>query len=188
MNYRKTKLSALITPLLFCYSLHAEPWVDTSNIFLRSNIQLLADSGIIKTPVTTFPLMWHDIARDIKNINLSQLTQRQKNAYSYVSHQFRLAKNNQKTIKLNAASKDKRFSSFGDTFRDNNSISLKSSFMSEHFAANINSSYTNSATDGDKFKLDGSYIAAYAGNWVFSAGMQDRWWGPAWDSCLIIFA
>jgi len=46
--------------------LNAEPWVDTSNIFLRSNIQLLADMGLIKTPVTTFPLMWHDIALDLK--------------------------------------------------------------------------------------------------------------------------
>lgn len=171
-------------PLIFCPQLSAEPWVDTSNIFLRSNIQLLADTGLLKTPVTTFPLMWHDIARDLKTIELSSLSEPQKNAYSYVSHQLRLAKNNQKTLKTNLATDNKRFAGFGDNIRDNNSVAISSSFMTDSFATNITSSYTHSPHDGDKVRFDGSYVAAFIGNWVFSAGKQDRWWGPAWDTSL----
>ncbi|MGB1263455.1 MAG: capsule assembly Wzi family protein [Cognaticolwellia sp.] len=178
------QLCVAMLPLLFTPMLSAEPWVDTSNIFLRSNIQLLADSGVITTPVTTFPLMWHDIARDLKNISLNTLTERQKNAFSYVNHQFRLAKKNQKTLKTSIAADDKRFTSFGDNFRDNNSATLSSSFMTDSLAINISTSYTHSPSDGDKTRLDGSYIAAYLGNWVFSAGKQDRWWGPAWDTSM----
>lgn len=186
MNTCLKKLSTFIIPALFCQSVFAEPWVDTSNIFLRSNIQLLADTGLIKTPVTTFPLMWHDIARDLKTVRLGLLTKRERDAFSYVNHQFRLAKKNRKTIKLNAATDEKRFSGFGDNHRDNNSISINTSFMTDYLAVNINTSYTNSPRDGDKARLDGSYVAAYLGNWVLSAGMQDRWWGPSWDTSLSI--
>ena len=35
-------------------------------------------------------------------------------------------------------------------------------------------------------RLDGSYLAATAGNWVFGAGAIDRWWGPGWQSSLIL--
>lgn len=182
MNIKKLSLALL--PLSFCSLLSAEPWVDTSNIFLRSNIQLLADTGLIKTPVTTFPLMWHDIARDLKTIQLAKLSAKQINAYSYVNHQYRLAKQSRKTLKANMATDDKRFTSYGDSFRDNNSVTFSSSFMTDSLAANITTSYVNSPNDDDKVRLDGSYVAAFFGNWVFSAGKQDRWWGPAWDTSL----
>lgn len=180
----KIKLTTALLPLIICPMLNAEPWVDTSNIFLRSNIQLLADMGLIKAPVTTFPLMWHDIAHDLKEVDLENLNDSQKNAYSYVSHQFRLAKQSQKTLKTNIASENKRFTSYGDSFRDNNSITFSSSFMTDALAVNITSNYTDSPSDGDNMRLDGSYVAAFMGNWVFSAGKQDRWWGPSWDTSL----
>ena len=182
MNIKNLSLSLI--PLGFCSLLSAEPWVDTSNIFLRSNIQLLADTGLINTPVTTFPLMWHDIARDLKTIPLANLSAKQKNAYSYVNHQYRLAKKSRKTLKANVASADKRFTGYGDNFRDGNSVTFSSSFMTDSLAANITTSYINSPDDGDNLRLDGSYVAAFVGNWVFSAGKQDRWWGPAWDTSL----
>ena len=34
--------------------------------------------------------------------------------------------------------------------------------------------------------LDGSYIAARLGNWSASFGQFERWWGPGWDSSLIL--
>ena len=81
---------------MFCFFTSAEPWIDTSNIYLRSSIQQLADAGHIKTPVTTFPLMWLDIGRDLKHVDYSSLNSSEKQAFDYVNHQFRMAKNNSK--------------------------------------------------------------------------------------------
>ncbi len=162
----------------------AEPWIDTSNIYLRVSIQQLADAGYIKTPVTTFPLMWHDIGRDLKNVNYSDLDNDEKQAYDYVNHQFRMAKRNNKKLELTVATNDKRFTSFGEDFRDKNNIKFQSNFMTDNFAVGISSSYTMSPLDGEKTRLDGSYVAGFIGNWVFSLGKQDRWWGPGWDSNL----
>jgi len=76
------KLSISLT-LLLCSIAHAQPWIDTSDIHLKSNIQLLADKGYILTPVTTYPLMWHDIARDLKKIDGNKLTYIESNAFIY---------------------------------------------------------------------------------------------------------
>lgn len=178
---RKLSLSLII---LGSFTAQAEPWVDTSNIFLRANIQLLADKGIIKTPVTTFPLMWHDIANDFKNVFTSQLDNETKQAFSYVKHQLKLAKRNQKTVSLNLANENKRFTGFGEDFRDKNNLQIATSFITDKMAAKLSTSYNNDPSDEDKVRLDGSYAAFFLGNWVFSAGMQDRWWGPGWDTSL----
>lgn len=162
----------------------AEPWIDTSDIYLKANIQLLADTGHITTPVTTYPLMWHDIIRDIKSIELNDLSSNQESAYHYINHQFKLANRNQTRIKAQVANKNKRFTSFGDQVTEKNSFSVQSSIMFENVAIKFAPSYTLDPIDGDKVRFDESYIAAFIGNWVLSFGQQDRWYGPTWDTSL----
>ena len=40
--------------------------------------------------------------------------------------------------------------------------------------------------DETTVRLDGSYLAGKFGNWIVTAGAQDRWWGPGWDGSLIL--
>ena len=182
----KSFITALILAASITLNTHslAEPWIDTSDIYLKANIQLLADTGHIITPVTTYPLMWHDIIRDIKNIDLNKLSTNQQTAYHYIKHQFKLASRNQTRIKAQVGFENKRFTSFGEPASDKNSISVQSSFMFENIAAKISHSYSHDPLDGEKSRLDGSYIAAFVGNWVFSYGRQNRWYGPSWDTSL----
>lgn len=182
-----TKLffSALLFSAIFSSkTTQAEPWIDTSDLYLKAYIQLLSDSGYITSPITTYPLMWHDIIKEVKNIDTQHLSQHQQNAYYYIRHQFSLAKKNQVRIKAQASNKDNRFTSFGDTYRDKNSVQLQISTMSDNVAIKFAPSYTFSPEDGKEIRLDDSYIAAFVGNWVFSFGQQDRWYGPSWDSSL----
>jgi hypothetical protein len=163
----------------------AEPWIDTSDIYLKANIQLLADSGHIVTPVTTYPLMWHDINRDIKKVNVGELSSAQKDAYYYINHQFKLANRNQTRIKAQLGSEDTRFTSFGDTHRETNSLQMQTSTMIGNFATNIALSYyVDAEGNQDKERWDNTYLAAFFGNWVIAAGKQDRWFGPTWDTSL----
>lgn len=162
----------------------AEPWIDTSNIFLRESIQRLADAGYIKTPVTTYPLMWNDIAKDLKTIRLAKLTENNKNAYHYINHQLKLAKRNQQTIEASAAFNESRFTSFGDTSRYKYGVTVNQTIMTDSFAMKFSPSIVNSSHNDENTRYDGSYLATYLGNWVASIGMQDRWWGPGWDTNL----
>ena len=180
-SFRRLTLTSL---LLFSSAITAEPWIDSSNVFLRTNIQYLADIGVITSPTTSYPLIWHDIATDINQAHLSALDDKAKQALLYVRHQLKLAKRSQKTLSVNIASKDKRFTSFGEDFRNRNNLQISTSFVGKNFAGKISTSYTPEAGDDSNMRFDGSYGAFYLGNWVFSAGLQDRWWGPGWDTSL----
>lgn len=173
---------AFFFSLLFSPSNFAEPWIDTSDIYLKANIQYLADSGLIFTPTTTYPLMWNDIMRDIAKINTSTLNENQKKAYFYIAHQAKLAKHNLTTIKSSSAINKSRFTSFGDSFKDKSSLQIESRFMIKNFAAKFSNTYASSPSDGKKYHFDESYVAAYIGNWVLSLGKQNRWFGPTWDT------
>lgn len=186
MFFSKYSLAKLffIGSFTFAASAMAEPWIDTSDIYLKANIQLLADTGKIITPVTTYPLMWHDVIRDLKSIDVISLTANQKNAYFYVKHQFNLAKKNQTRIKAQVGLENKRFTSFGDSQSDKNSITVHTSMMSDNLAIKIAPSYTRNPIDGEETRFDESYIAGFVGNWVVSFGRQSRWYGPTWDTSL----
>ena len=45
--------------------MRADPWLAPGNEGLRADVQLLADAGILRGPVTTWPMSWPDIARDV---------------------------------------------------------------------------------------------------------------------------
>lgn len=182
-NYSFKQL-LIVNCFIFSFFASSEPWIDTSDTYLKSYIQLLADTGHIITPVTTYPLMWHDIIRDLKKINYSDLTPNQQNAYHYVKHQSKLAQKNQTRIKAQVGIDDKRFVSFGDAVSDKNNISVHSSVMYGNFATKIAASYTDTPADGYKSRFDESYVAAFMGNWVVSFGRQNRWYGPTWDTSL----
>lgn len=174
----------LLSIVIYSTLTAAEPWIDTSDIYLKANIQLLADTGKITTPVTTYPLMWHDIAQDLKRINQNSLTSNQLNAYHYINHQFRLAKQNLTRIKAQVGLMNDRFVSFGEPQSNKNTLSVHSSIMFDHFAAKIAPNYTYNPSDDKKNRFDESYLAAFMGNWVFSFGRQKRWYGPTWDTSL----
>ena len=171
-----------ISTFIVSTSTKAEPWIDTSDIYLKTHIQLLADAGHIITPVTTYPLMWQDIIQDLKQVNHSDLTINQKNAYYYIQHQFRLANRNQTRIKAQVSINDNPWTSFGDSFREKNSIQIQSSMMTDNFAMKIAPSYFPNTNSNDSSRFDDSYIAAFWGNWIISLGKQDRWFGPTWDT------
>jgi len=178
------KRTTVALTALICTSVNAEPWVDTSNVFLRESIEHLADLNIITTPTTTFPLMWHDIDRDISNVSTHLLSEDALNSYLYIKHQLKLAKRNQKRVALNSANENARFTSFGDSYRDNNNVQIHTSFLNDYVAVKLSPRINTSPSDGDKVSYDESYLATYLGNWIFSIGMQDRWWGPGWDTSL----
>lgn len=189
INKYKRKFIAVTALLSFILPggvAQAEPWVDTSNIFLKESIQRLSDSNVITTPVNTYPLMWQDIAENIRNTEVSHLSETDKNAYYYVLLQLRSAKRSEKKIEVNTASDDNRFTSFGDSFRDNNNISISRSWLTNSWAGKLHTHYNPSPLDGDKVRYSGTYLSAFLGNWVVTAGLQDRWWGPSWDTSLVL--
>jgi len=58
-------------------------------------------------------------------------------------------------------------------------------YTGEHVALRLQATVVENASDGRTVRGDGSYVGAVFGNWMLSAGLIDRWWGPGWEGSLI---
>jgi hypothetical protein len=45
-----------------------DPWIASGDTLLRHDLEVLADAGIVRGPLTTWPVPWPDIARDVLDV------------------------------------------------------------------------------------------------------------------------
>lgn len=166
----------------------AGPWLDPGDTQLRHDIQLLGDAGIVHAPLTTWPLPWADVARDLADPH-PELSPALANARSRVLQRYRLeAKTYQFRPHLRAAlSNDPRqFRTFEDTTRERAELEAGVEWTGDILAARLQATAVSGPDDGRSVRYDGSYLAALWNNWALSVGAFDRWWGPGWDGSLIL--
>jgi len=187
---RKLKRAAQVFTLaILATAARAEPWLAPGDEGLRSDIQLLADSGVLHGPVTTWPISWPDVARDVSAANerglddatLAALLRVQRLARSAAARGFGGV-----GYRVSGAYEPVELRQFADTPREEGEIELHASWLSEHFVLNLQGAYVADADDGKDWRPDGSYLGVNFGNVVLSAGYMDRWWGPGWDGSLIL--
>lgn len=166
----------------------AEPWVDTSDAFLRADIQRLSDAGYIHVPVNTYPLMWSGIMRDLETVVPDQVPYNLQSAYFRVAAAADHAQRNidSTVVRFAGGSDTKQFRHFGSSYRDEGEAVISQNWVSGNFAAKASIHYVGGPDDGDNLRFDDSYLAVSLGNWVVSAGWQQRWWGPGWDTALVM--
>ncbi|MET1253589.1 capsule assembly Wzi family protein [Aliikangiella maris] len=181
-------IGGLLTTLVINIKLQAEPWINTQDSWLRAEIEILADYGIIRSPISTYPLPWSNIIRDIEREidkptsqpyleTMQSVLQIGKQATTLRSH---------KSIRLGVSQDESVFRSFGDITRAKTEFAIKRSSVTKHFAWNIEVTRQRSDFDNKDTRLDGSYIAGIYGNWITSIGKIERWWGPGWESSNIL--
>lgn len=186
----KTLISILLTSslLLGAVTIKAEPWLDTRDAWLRADIEALAAHGVINTPITTWPLPWARVVKEIDSANLGDVPNSLRPALMRLKRKARIetSKESRSELDLRAGNEGKALRHFGDSRRERAEISSRTTGMTQSFAWNIEATKTFDPSDGEEERLDNSYVAAVWGNWIFSAGAQERWYGPGWDSSLIL--
>ena len=182
---------AALCPLLFIIMAphsQAGPWINPGDETLRHHIQVLADSGVITVPITTWPLMWSGIKHDIEQSDTTMLTGAQALSLRYVRFALRRDTDNSTRLTWNGSLRQNPhlFTDFADSQRDQAETSLSADWMGRSFTGRLKVSYTDDANDNSDIKLDGSYLGFVWGNWAFTAGEMERWWGPGWQNSLIL--
>lgn len=166
----------------------AGPWINPGDETLRHHIQVLSDAGIISSPITTWPLMWSGIKHDMDTAKTDRLTAGQQLSLSYV--RFALRRDTSDEVRLrwrgDLRQNPHLFTDFGDSQRDQAETSLSADWMGQHLAGRLKISYTDDTNGDPNAKLDGTYLSAVLGNWAFTAGSVERWWGPGWQNSLIL--
>jgi hypothetical protein len=172
--------------LLGCGTAQAAWWVEPNNLSLRADIQLLSDTGVIRQPITTYPLMWAGLKQDLDNMDQSQLNANQRAAFERLTAVYTIDHHSFKTkIQLAAASDAPRFIGFGQDYRDKAEAAVTTEVTQDWFSGRLSASYHYDLLDKHPSRLDNSFVAAMLGNWIVSAGTQQKYWGPGWDTGLI---
>lgn len=183
---KKIILSTLF--LLWAEQSQASLWIDANNLPLRHHIQQLADYNIITAPVTTYPLMWDAIDNDLLRAEDKKLPKNLKGSFAYVLHYYKQARRQKYSnqIALAAATKPPRLSGFGYNAREKANLTISNEHIGNFWAAKLSTQLRQSTDDGTQTTFDDSYIAAIYGNWIVRAGAISQWWGPGWESSLIL--
>jgi hypothetical protein len=166
----------------------AEPWAAPGDLRLRHDLQLLNDSGVTNVPLTTWPLSWGDIDRSLAGIRTGELPPAVGDAYARVRERLRWETGDGTQLRLSAAAagNPRIVRAFENTPREDGEVSAGVSWFGDRLALKLSTSAVMNSFDGDEVRPDGSYLGLGLGNWMLSAGWQNRWWGPGRDGSLIL--
>ncbi|HSL72745.1 MAG TPA: hypothetical protein VK864_21010, partial [Longimicrobiales bacterium] len=82
----------LIALMLMPVLSSADPWLAPGDVGLRHDLEMLADAGVVKGPVTQWPVPWPDVARDVLGFEaLATLTPGEQRALERVRRAARAA-------------------------------------------------------------------------------------------------
>lgn len=166
----------------------ADPWVDPGDTGLRHDLQLLADGGVIGTPLTAWPLSWGDIAAEIQR-HPGKVTEAEAAALARVQARLReerITGHWRLQAEASAGTDGRLIRDFEDLPREEGEIAVGLEWTGDRTAVRLMGQYVTSAEDERDWRLDGSYAALALGNWMLSVGATDRWWGPGWQGSMIL--
>ncbi len=167
----------------------AGPLIEPGSLAMRSDIQRLADQGIIGGPTSTWPLAWGPILDDLEDADLASLAPGTADAVLRLRRRARLETQTGRLgfdLEVGVAEKPARIRSFEDTPRGDVELAAGADWLGERFAIDVNVQVRRSAPDGRSPTTDNSMLGIVVGNWSLAASTQERWWGPGWDGSLIL--
>ena len=167
---------------LMCLPLQASPWLETDDVYLRSDLQLLADAGVVTVPVNTFPLPWREISEQIKKASPSELAENTRQAYYHISYKINASKKGygKRFLKLKASQKNMP-SRFGQDNDVEWGVFSNVEIDESRFSMRVSANYAQYHDKEDpQFNLDNSYFAVTTGQTNFFINTQAQWWSPSW--------
>lgn len=181
---------ALVLTSAVALPLQADPWLAPGNLTMRHDITLLADAGVLRGPITTWPISWPDVARDVNAARLpdgasAALQQALLRVQSAARREARSGFDGL-GYRVSGAHDPDPLRTFSDTPREDGELEVQASWMGNRLAANLQVTGVTDASDGQSARFDGSYLGLNVGNFMISAGWMERWWGPGWEGSLIL--
>ena len=160
------------------------------DLSLRQDIQLLADAGILRAPVTAWPLAWAPVLADLERadgrdgwstaVALAAERVRKRGEASTRVRELR------HEAALSVAEKPVLWRSFANAPRETGEVNAGLSWIGESISVDLKVQAVASPDDGREYRADGTHIAAEIGNYSLALSTMDRWWGPGWDGSLIL--
>lgn len=175
-----------LSAMTVSFAAKSSPWLEPDNTYLRSDLQVLADAGLITTPINTYPVRWSHVYEQLNMIDANELSPVLAQAYAHVNYaiQGALIDRGNRRFKVAYAKNSRDDSSFAAPMTQHwqalSSYELTSTHYAFRLAANYERRPDKSGNEQDKITLDNSYISFNADNANIEFGSRQRWWGPTW--------
>lgn len=179
---------ACLTALFGASIAQAAPWLEPGDARARFALQKLADRGHFDRTVSTWPIMMGSVTGALNAETAATDAPAVGSARAYLKFESgqQAAQGWRAEYELAAVSEPTFVRGFQVGPRENGITSLNLQWQGESLAAGFKPTIAVNPEDDESFRFDGSYVAGTAGNWVFGVGAIDRWWGPGWQSSLIL--
>jgi hypothetical protein len=180
-------LVALSSPL-------AEPaadgpgWVPVGDARLRSDLQMLVDGDVLRLPLSTWPLPLSDVRRAVENAqSRSAVPKGLLPTYERVERWLTdaTARGGVRSLAVRGG-RAAKLREFGAIAREDLEVEASQALRSDAWSAAASVTVVSDASDGKTARLDGSHFTGQLGNWQIGAAALDRFWGPGFDSSLIL--
>lgn len=163
----------------------ATGWLDAGDVELRNDLTVVVDAGQLDLPMLAWP-----IPREDACAALPAAEDRSPPAVDAVESALeRLRRRCQSVPSRSAyyanAGDPAQLRGFATESRSPAEVGIAGTWERSGWSARAVVSLHAEPQDGQSLRPDGSYLAAQVGNWAWSAGWLDRWWGPGWDGSLI---
>ena len=155
----------------------ASPWVEPGDAYGRFRLQQAADQGRLDATVTTWPLARSN-ARNTRPSGESRDQSLWNDLAGNIGGSAR--------VTFSGRTDPDFVRGFGGSVRTAGEVDSTLEYIGDTWALALSPSYVPDPADDEKLRLDGSYLATTFHNWTAGAGYIDRWWGPGWQSSLIL--
>lgn len=162
-------------------------WLRSGDTRLRMDLALLNDAGVIRLPVTQWPMPRAALKYALGNakqhaatnaaVELALERVRARVEESSGAPAFGAA------LRAGQAGLWRDFDTVG---REDAELEGIFSAESGRFSADAHVTAVADADDGRRLRPDGLQVSAHVGNWLVSAHMLERWWGPGHAGSLIL--
>ncbi|MGB6450465.1 MAG: capsule assembly Wzi family protein [Steroidobacteraceae bacterium] len=193
MSLRMPLWAASLAATLLCASVaHAaasQVWAEVGDGRMRADLELLADSGVIDLPLNDWPIPVADIEHEMGKVDRAKLTDPSLQA-AYDRIQTTLQPDSASGLHLTqeelAAGERGLLRDYDTPSRADGGATAEVADYGDRWAVELNMNYAISPQDGQPFRLDDSNLTARFGNWLVSLNTLDKWWGPSYESSLIL--
>lgn len=179
------RLAALSSLCFIPMPSFSSPWLEATDPFLRSDVVLLSDAGLLNSSVNHYPLRWATIGDDLSRSTHNNIELERANAHvGYALNSAKYLRGN-RAAKVILGNHDPELNSFGEFNQKKWGAYASYESLEDSFAFRVSTGYANQASES-QFVWDNSYLSLNAGKWLLSFGDLNRWWGQGWQHNLIL--
>ena len=161
---------------------HAQAWVPAGDESLRLAVEQLVDDGVLDMPILSWPISRRELKlaagiareRGLPDARSEAALLQIEAALEPARREWSLALGDPQELR-----------GFENAPRESGEAALAWRWQGEgRLSGELHARTVLSPEDQQPLRPDGSYLAASTGNWLWSAGWQDRWWGGGHEGSL----